>query len=60
MSVATSPEVAVPVTVLSGIKLQVLLLQPGLGGEKHVPQAVEPVREHTAELQRGERYVVET
>jgi len=53
-SKANSPEVAVPVTVLSGMPPQVLLLQPGLGGEKHVPQLVEPAREQTAELQRGD------
>ena len=54
-SKANSPEVAHPVMELSGKAPQVLLLQPGLGGEKHVPQAMEPAREQTAELQRGER-----
>lgn len=36
-SCATSPVVATCVTVLSGKRLQVLLLQPGLGGEKQSP-----------------------
>lgn len=36
-SCASSPVVATCVTVLSGKRLQVLLLQPGLGGEKQSP-----------------------
>jgi hypothetical protein len=38
MSSASSPLVAVWVIVLSGVTPHVLLLQPGLGDEKQLPQ----------------------
>lgn len=56
---ASSPEVAVWVTVLSGRRPQVLLLQPGRGGEKQSPHPVAPAREHWAEWHRAGRYVEE-
>lgn len=59
-SSASSPVVAVWVTVLSGKTPQVLLLHPGLGDEKQRPQPVDaPAREHWAERHRAGRYVEE-
>lgn len=52
---ASSPLVEVCVTVLPGKAPQVLLLQPGLGDEKHSPQEVDPAREHWAEWHRAGR-----
>jgi len=58
-SSASSPLVAVWVMVLSGIRPQVLLLQPGLGDEKQSPQPLALAREHWAERHRAGRYVEE-
>lgn len=54
---ASSPLVAVWVTVLSCVMPQVLLLQPGLGAEKQLLQPLAPVSEHKAE--RAGRYMEE-
>lgn len=45
-SYASSPPVAVRVTVLSGVRPHVLLLQPGLGDEKQSPQLLARASEH--------------
>lgn len=58
-SSASSPLVAVWVMVLSGVTPQVLLLQPGLGAEKQLPQPSALAREHWAEWHRAGRYVEE-
>jgi hypothetical protein len=59
-SVASSPPVAVRVTVLSGMTPHVLLLQPGLGPEKQSPQPPALANEQSAEPQRAGRYVDDT
>lgn len=49
-SEASSPPVAVLVMGLSGVRPQVSLLHPGLGGELQVPHDLESASEHCAEL----------
>ncbi|MED6134688.1 hypothetical protein PIB30_039421 [Stylosanthes scabra] len=50
---ASSPPLAVLVTVLSGVRPQVLLLHPVWGGALHVSQEVESAREHWAKKRLG-------
>ncbi|KAJ9696218.1 hypothetical protein PVL29_008458 [Vitis rotundifolia] len=59
-SSASSPPVAVRVTVLSGKTPHVLLLHPGRGAEKQSPQPLALANEHWADRHRAGRYEEDT